>query len=165
MEDNFFLYLLIFLIAVLSFPLGVIYLILSALNWNAKKSLFLNSLFVCLALLASSFLVFFIYAFGYIYFRYNDGFVFFVLFIPSLIIANICSTAAVLYSGSRQKNPTSITNYVNVEWQIPTMGKVWQTSAVVSVLTLLMIIGLIVAINDIEDKFEDKRPNTEGVSF
>jgi hypothetical protein len=149
--------------AIMSFPFGIIYLILNTLNWNERKNIFSNCWFVFIAWLLSSLSMALIYALIDNKFYFSNSLFLFAFFIPSLIAANICAVAGVLYFKSRPKNSVILTNHNDDNIKVPTMRKIWQTSALVSILTLLMVIGLIVAINDITEKLSPKNP--EGISF
>ena len=161
----------------LIFPFSIIYLLLSTLNWNEKKTLFLDSWFIFLAWLLSSLSVAFTYLLSDDYFRYTGGIIYHTCFVPLvivlLIVTNSCAIAGVLYLRSRSKNTASITNSNTEEMQKPSIKKIWQTSSTISLLTLLMFTILLMAIKDINEKshkdinekLQENPKNRDGVSF
>jgi len=149
------------LAAIIGFPFGIIYLILSALNWNGRKNIFYNSWLVFTAWLLSVLSMIGLHAVIDINFHFSGALVF-AVFIPSLVTVNICAVAAVLYLKSRPKNPVSLTK-LDAEDVPPNIGKIWKTAALISILTFLTVIGLIVAIADILEKISQKDP--ESISF
>lgn len=53
-----------------------------------------------------------------------------------------------------------VINHTDEEIQKPNIKKIWQTSAIISVSTLIMVGGLVMAVADINGKWEKhKTPN------
>lgn len=157
MEEDFLNFLLMLLIW--CFPFGFIYLILNLLNWNEGKNLFSGSWIVFLTWLLSSFSTFLILALiEHNLFRYPDGFVAYVISGFSMIVVNICAIAGVLYLRGEKESPL-ITNYIDENVQKPNIKKICQTSAIISILTLMMVGSLFLAVKDIGEKREKERRN------
>lgn len=176
MEEDFVLFLTMLLILI--FPFGFIYLILYGLNWNERKNLLLNSWFAFLAWLLSGFLVFFTYAliehnFGrflreLIDRKFGDfgKYAFLIFFVFSFIVINICAIAGTLYLKGSEKKVLSMTNCDDKKSEKPSIKKIWQTSAIVSILTIMMTISLFLALKDVAEKLEKENPkNKNGVTY
>lgn len=153
-------------ILVLCLPFGSIYLTLNILNWNEKKNLFLDSWFVFLTCVFSSLLVFCIYAVTAFSFRYLGGFVYFVFFIFSIVIANIFAIAGVLYLRSREKKLSILTDYKDENIQRPNIKKIFQTSASVSFLIFALVVGLFFLLEYDNERLEKQKQQNRGkISF
>ena len=174
MEEDFVLFLTMLLILI--FPFGFIYLILYGLNWNESKNLLSDSWFAFLAWLLSGFLMFFVYIliennFGRflresIDRKFGDSgkYFFLVFFVISLVVVNICAIAGTLYLRSGEKKTLFITNYGDKKSEKPSVKNIWRTSAIVSVLTIMMTISLFFALKDIGEKLEKEKPrNNYGI--
>ena len=154
------------MIGIVSFPFAIIYLILNTLSWNEKRNIFSDSWSVFIAWLISGFLIIIIFALVDFNFRIHNRFAFFASFALSAITVNICAIAPVLFFRSRQRSSIVLTN-LNREIYIPKTKKIWQASIPVSILTWLMIVGLIIALNDISQKIEDRfyPKNKDNIEF
>ena len=164
MEEDFAGFILMTLIC--CFPFGFIYLVLNLLNWNERKNLFSDGWSVYLTWIISS-------LFGYVvcalverkFFRHQSEFVALVSIIFLIILINICAIAGVLYLRTRKQGTSSITNYIDEKIQKPNIKKIWQTSAVVSISTLFFVYILIIAVNDIGERWKETPKKSDKLSF
>ena len=84
-------------------------------------------------------------------------------FFPFTFIANILSIAAVLKSRERKKNLSIVADSNEEKIQKIGNGKIWKTAAIVSILTLAMVVSLFMFIGDITTRMEklNPKPNPE----
>jgi len=163
MEIGDFSWLLI-MIAIFSFPFAIIYLILFTLNWNDKKNIFSDSWFVFIAWFVSSLLMFFVNA---IFNRMTGRITFpnqFLDFISTFVLSgfgNLISIFGVLYIRSRPNSALIGSN--SNELKPPTVGKTLQAAFAVYFLTWLMIIGLTMAMTDIDERYF--QPKQDEIEF
>lgn len=163
MEKDFAGFILMILIC--CFPFGFIYLVLNLLNWNEKKTLFSDSWFIYLTWIVSS-------LFGYViclligqkFLRYQSEFAALASIIFSIVLTNICAIAGVLYLRTRKQETNIIRNYNDEEIHNPNIKKIWQTSMIVSISTLVFVITLVMAVTDVSEKWERQR-NPNKISF
>lgn len=157
METNDFIPFLMMTI-ILFAPLVWIYLILYTLNWGERKRLFSDSWIVFITWLVSSLGVYILglsAEFGF--YKLFHGNIY-VTFFPFTLIANILSIAAVLKSRENKKSLSIVADSNEEKIQKTDNGKIWKTSAIVSVLTLAMVFSLFMFIGDITTRIEKLNP-------
>lgn len=145
---------------ILFVPLAWIYFILYTLNWDQRKNLFSDSWIIFITLLISSFAVIFVFLLAdanfYRYFYLVNPVTFFLL----IVLANIFSIVAVLTS--RVKKNLSIAADLNEEeGSKPDISKIWQTSVIVTLLNLAMVVSLVMFVKDITTRLEKPKPTPE----
>lgn len=137
-------------------PLIWIYLILHTLNWNRRKNLFSDSWIVFIVLLVSSFAVFFAFLIADVNFYGLLHLSLPVLFLLILIAVNTFSVAAVL-NYRESKRIVSIVDNPSEETNEKTGNvKIFRTSAIVSILTIAMVISLVMFVNEISTKTKEE---------
>ena len=159
-----------FLVGILYFifPFVSIYFILFTLNWNKRENLLSDSWFVFIAWLASSFVALLTFAL----LEYNRLIKFdsIVGYIILIFLTNVFAVTAVLYLKTKAKaEDLFITDNLRDD-NIGNIGiiKIWQTSVIVSFMTLVIVASLFFAIQDISQKMElgKEKPKKEGeISF
>lgn len=162
MEIGDFSWLLI-MIAVFSFPFAIIYLILYTLNWNKKKNIFLDSWAVFIAWIVSGLLLLAVFAICDAIWRFSifSGFAFFVSMYVVIGFGNLISIFGVLYIRSRQN--VTLINPNSKETDAPSVQKTLQATFAVYFLTWLMIIGLTMAMTDIDERYF--QPKQDEIEF
>ncbi len=149
----------------LLFPFVSIYFVLFTLNWNKRQNLLSDSWFVFIALLASSFVASFVVAL----IEHNRLIEIesFAVSIISIFLANVFAVTAVLYFKLRAKaEDLSVTgNLADDKTGNVGIIKIWQTSVIVSFMTLVMVASLFFALQDISQKLEGNKKGKNGVSF
>lgn len=164
MGEDFGWFLILTLICFL--PFSGIYLLLYTLDWNEKKNLFSDSWFVFLTWLFTSISIFIFYEINRFNFHSIRGFGLYSLVFVSIIVVNIFAIAGVLYLRSRKEKSLIITNYNDEKLEVPNLLKTLRTSAIVSFLTLMMVVSLFLALEDFDKRFKKDEPiNQDGVSF
>jgi hypothetical protein len=144
------------------FPFAFIFLILMVFNWNGKKSLFSDSWFVYLAWILFGTLAGLAGLIADEKFRIETTAPIMASFYISIIIIQSSGIAAVLFWRSRPKNMTSLVYGTEVNSDVPRARKIWKTAFLVTILTFLMMLGLVTAIEDLDNKLS---PKNNGVSF
>jgi len=150
------------MLGILIFPLAFIFLILTVFNWNKRKNLFADSWFVYLAWTLFGLLTAVAGLVVDAKFGIEETVSITASFYLSIIIIQSSAIAAVLFWRSRPKNAISLVDARAVAPDIPRARNIWKTAFLVGVLTSLMMLGLISAIEDIDDKLKPKNSN---VSF
>lgn len=152
----------------LIFPLVSIYFVLFTLNWNKRENLLSDSWFVFIAWLASGFIAWFVGA----SFELNRLIRFdsFASCIILIFLANIFAITAVLYLKTKAKAEDLSVIGSLADDKIGNVGiiKIWQTSIIVSFMTIIMVASLFFAINDISQKMEpgkEKSKKKGEISF
>lgn len=157
MEINDFIPFLMMII-ILFVPLVWIYLILYTLNWGERESLFSDSWIVFITWLISSLGVYIFCLsaeFGFYKLFHNN---IYVTFFPFTLTANIISIAAVLKSRDKKKNLSIVADSNEEKFEKTDNGKIWKTSAIVSILTLAMFVSLSMFVDDISKRIENLNP-------
>ena len=171
MEEDFAGFFLLGLFFI--FPFGFAYLSLYVLDWNDRKNLLADSWYVFLAWILSGFSVYFVFIILESNIHFSSSFVFWVLYIITFFIANICAIAGTLYLISNTKRAAEVTNYFDIENAKPNLRSIWQTSLLTSLLMAMVTAGFISAINDLSRKLTPQAPQAtpqpsskgEGVHF
>lgn len=146
------LILIIFLIAMVVFPFGFIYLILLAMNWNRRKNLFLDSFVVFVTWFASSF-VGVCAALAISIVVYTGTVIDLSLFIVVVLLGNIVAITGVLFARRGALKNSIVAQGNDREIETVTVKKIMQTSFAVSVLLLVVMVCMFFAIRDIKERF------------
>ena len=150
------------LLGIMTFPFAIIFLILVSLNWNQRKSLFSDSWFVYLAWIFFGLLTMLAGLILDNEFFITETAPIMTAFYLSIIIVQAFGIAAVLCWRSRQKNLPSLIYMSEVIPDAPQSQKIWKTAFLISILTFLMVLGLVIALEDIDSKIN---PRNNNVSF
>lgn len=147
-------------------PLAWNYFILYTLNWDQRKNLFSDSWIIFITWFVSSLIAAVVILI--LDARFHDAFYLVnpVSFFLLLVAANIFSIIAVLKSREKKKlsiaddlNRLSIGSELNKELSLGISNrKILQTSVIVTLLNLAMIISLVMFVKDIRTRLKTSKP-------
>ncbi|MBS1795934.1 MAG: hypothetical protein JSS81_18925 [Acidobacteria bacterium] len=143
-------------LALAAFPFGIIYLVLAAVGWSDRRNLFSDSWFVYLAWLLTAGVVYFGSLWFEAQFLYISGRTVALVTAAALLAADTLILGIVLW-----RRGCALT-FEFRDLKAPTARRAFKTSALVGLLTLLMIAGLFVAVVDLNNRYG--RTN-DGVVF
>lgn len=150
------------LLGIMIFPFVIIFLMLMVFNWSERKNLFSDSWFVYLAWMFLGLLTALACLIVDDRFSIEETAPIMATFYLSIVSIQTTGIAAVLYWRSGRKNAASLVCLTEEIADAPPARKIWKTAFLVSVLTSLMMVGLFVALADIDRQLS---PRDDGVSF
>lgn len=138
-------------IGIIGVPFAAIYLILNAIKWNEKKSIFLDCWFVYLGWMVSGIIGFLAFEYVTRIFPIEGKFIFRTPIIP-IVIFQTCLLTAILYIRCRPQKEFSLQFRKKGSGEPPSLQKICETAFLISILTSLITWGLIAILAAMTDK-------------